>query len=197
MTTAIPRPPIRIVPYQSAWQAEFMTLGRVLRQALGDLALRIDHIGSTSVPGLAAKDIIDIQVTVRALEPAVEQALQHIGYLLSVHISNDHLPPGGTEIAGEWEKWYFQPPPDQRPTHLHVRVAGRANQRYPLLFRDYLRAHPATAQAYAQVKIALARYHALDVTAFYDIKDPVCDIIMGGAEGWVAATHWELGATDC
>ena len=55
---------ITIVSYQATWRAEFMMLGRHLRQNLDDLALRIDHIGSTAVPGLAAKDIIDIQITV-------------------------------------------------------------------------------------------------------------------------------------
>ena len=194
MTT--PRPPISIAPYHAAWPDEFMALGRDLRRALGSLALRIDHIGSTSVPGLAAKDIIDIQVTAAGLEPAVEQAVSGIGYARRLSITGDHLPPGGSSDPAEWQKWYFDPPAGQRPTHLHLRVAGRANQRYPLLFRDYLRAHPASAEAYAQVKMALARYHALDVTAFYDIKDPVCDLIIGGAEVWAAATGWRLGPSD-
>ena len=71
-------PMIIIIPYQPAWPEEFRTLGGVLRQALGDLALRIDHIGSTSVPGLAAKVIIDIQITVQSLGPAVAQALRQV-----------------------------------------------------------------------------------------------------------------------
>jgi GrpB-like predicted nucleotidyltransferase (UPF0157 family) len=96
-----------------------------------------------------------------------------------------------------WEKWYFNPPAQQRPTHLHVRVAGHPNQRYPILFRDYLRAHPAAALAYAQVKMALAKYHAGDVGAYYDVKDPVCDIIMAGAEDWAVTTHWEEGSSGC
>jgi len=78
-----------------------------------------------------------------------------------------------------------------------VRVAGRPNQRYALLFRDYLRAHPGAAQAYAQVKLALAHYHAQDVDAYYAVKDPACYLSIGGAEIWAAATGWEPGATDC
>ena len=58
---------LQILPYQATWPGEFQTISRPLRAALSDLALRIDHIGSTSVPGLAAKDIIDIQITVVAL----------------------------------------------------------------------------------------------------------------------------------
>jgi GrpB-like predicted nucleotidyltransferase (UPF0157 family) len=77
-----------------------------------------------------------------------------------------------------------------------VRLRGAANQRYALLFQDYLRVHPMGAAAYAQVKLALARYHADDIDAYYDIKDPVCDIIMAAAESWAAATQWEPGPSD-
>ena len=77
-----------------------------------------------------------------------------------------------------------------------MRVAGRANQRYAVLFRDYLRTNPATAVAYAHVKLALATYHADDVEAYYAIKDPVCDVIMGGAEHWAATTGWVPGPSD-
>jgi GrpB-like predicted nucleotidyltransferase (UPF0157 family) len=188
---------ITIVPYQTTWPQEFLALGEILRQALGELALRIDHIGSTSVPGLAAKDVIDIQVTVANLDPAVEEALNRAGYTRLEHLTQDHLPPGSVGPADDWLKWVFKPPATQRPTHLHVRLAGRANQRYALLFRDYLRADPAAAQTYAQVKKALARYHPHDIDAYYEIKDPVCDLIIGGAERWAAATRWEAGPTDC
>lgn len=188
---------ITIVPYQTTWSQEFLTLGEILRQALDELALRIDHIGSTSVPGLAAKDVIDIQVTVATLDPAVEQALNGAGYSRLEHLNQDHLPPGSTAPASDWIKWVFMPPTAQRPTHVHVRLAGRANQRYALLFRDYLRANPAAAQAYAQVKKALARYHPHDKDAYYEIKDPVCDLIIDAAELWAAATQWEVGPTDC
>jgi GrpB-like predicted nucleotidyltransferase (UPF0157 family) len=184
---------ISIQPYQSTWPDEFHTIGDSLRAALGDLALRIDHIGSTSVPGLAAKDVIDVQVTVAQLEPAVEAALAGAGFQRILTITGDHVPPGGPLAADEWAKWIFKPPAGSRRANIHVRCAGRANQRYPLLFRDYLRAHPASAEAYRQVKVALARLHPDDVDAYYDVKDPVCDIIMGGAEEWASATGWVVG----
>ena len=186
---------ISIVPYQPDWPEEFRRLAAELRRQLGDLALRIDHIGSTSVPGLAAKDIIDIQITVGDRSPEVEQALVELGCQLKEPISQDHLPPGETDTA-RWQKWMFLRPESWRPTHLHVRQTGLPNQRYPLLFRDYLRAHPAAAAAYAQTKIALAHYHAQDVEAYYAVKDPVCDIIMTGAEGWAAAGGWRQSPTD-
>ncbi|NEP16658.1 MAG: GrpB family protein [Leptolyngbya sp. SIO4C1] len=187
---------IQIDPYQPTWYADFLRLGQALRQALGDLALRIDHIGSTSVPGLVAKDRIDIQITVESLMPAVESALNQAGYVRVEQITQDHLPLGANEDIREWTKWVFKPAGESRPATVHVRVTGRANQRYAILFRDYLRAFPATAAAYGQTKAALAKYHADDAEAYYEVKDPVCDIIMGGAEFWAATVHWQPAPTD-
>jgi GrpB-like predicted nucleotidyltransferase (UPF0157 family) len=187
---------VKIFPYQTIWPIEFMTLGSALRQALGDLALRIDHIGSTSVPGLAAKDIIDIQVTVARLDPAVEQALQRLGYTAHETVAQDHVPPENAGTADDWTKWFFKPPDSQRPTHLHVRVAGRLNQRYALLFRDYLRLHPATAEAYARLKLQLAE-HLADLQMYPEVKDPAVDLIYLAAQDWARAIEWEVGPSDC
>ncbi len=188
---------ITIVPYKPTWPAEFMAYGGILREALGDLALRIDHIGSTAVPGLAAKDRIDIQITVRSLAPEVEAALLRAGFKRIERITQDHLPPGQSTDPAEWTKWIFSPPDPMQALNTHVRIQGRANQRYPLLFRDYLRAHPAIAEAYAQVKQGLVAHRLDDADAYYDIKDPVCDIIIGGAEAWAATTAWKPGPSDC
>ena len=182
---------IVIVPYSDQWPVEFSRLAAPLQQALGDIAVRIDHIGSTAVPGLAAKDIIDIQVTVREFAPALETALASIGYERRTDITADHRPALADGPASEWEKWYFRAPADQRPTHVHVRIRGRVNQRYALLFRDYLRAHPEAAHAYGIIKQQLARYHPTDWDAYYDIKDPVCDILWRTAEDWARVTHWQ------
>ena len=91
---------------------------------------------------------------------------------------------------------YFWAPEGQRRIHLHVRQTGRANQRYALLFRDYLRAAPTTAAAYGQIKEALARLHPEDEGAYYDVKDPVCDFIADAAERWAAATGYVPGPSD-
>ncbi len=187
---------ITIEPYRTKWPDEFQALGRELRRALGDRALRIDHIGSTAVPGLAAKDLIDIQITVSELEVEIEQALNRAGYQRLIQFNQDHIPPDGDPDPFEWTKWLFKPPAPQRPVNVHVRLAGRANQRYPLLFRDYLRSHSTAARAYGQVKSALAMYHPNDMDAYYDVKDPVCDIIISGAEEWATATNWAPGPTD-
>ncbi|RYG88669.1 MAG: GrpB family protein [Alphaproteobacteria bacterium] len=188
---------ITIVPYKPEWSSEFDGIGAELRQFLGEFALRIDHIGSTAVPGLAAKDIIDVQITVQALLPALEEALAQAGYKRLAHILQDHVPPGGTTDIAEWTKWFFKPVAPESRINVHVRLLGRANQRYPLLFRDYLRSHSAIAEAYGQVKQALVAHSLDDPDAYYDVKDPVCDIIIGGAEEWVMRTGWTLGSSAC
>lgn len=171
-------------------------LAQPIRAALGRGALRIDHIGSTAVPGLAAKDIIDIQVTVQAFDEHLIAQLGAIGYTCRREINRDHQPPGMAGPEREWEKRYFAPPPGQRRTNLHMRAAGSANQRYALLFRDYLHSHAVASGAYAQIKLQLARYHPDNLDAYYDIKDPVCDVIISAAEDWARATRWEPGPSD-
>jgi GrpB-like predicted nucleotidyltransferase (UPF0157 family) len=189
------KPIVSIVEYDEHWPQEFARLAAPLRHALGDLALRIDHIGSTSVPGLAAKDRIDIQVTVAQLDDTVSRALVAIGYTERTGISADHRPPRATGPDSDWEKRLFAPPPGQRPTNLHVRIAGRANQRYALLFRDYLRTHPMAAEAYAELKRRLAPWMP-DTATYADVKDPACDLIICAAEGWAATTGWAPGLSD-
>lgn len=187
---------IQIVPPRPGWHDEFAEIGAGVRRYLNELALRIDHIGSTSVPDLPAKDVIDIQVTVNQLEPAVEAALCETGFYRLTHIHCDHVPPGAPAAPEQWTKWIFNENPGNRRVNLHVRIAGRANQRYAILFRDYLRAHPTAAQAYAQVKSALADYHPENAEAYYAVKDPVCDIIMVAAEEWAESIRWIPGPSD-
>jgi GrpB-like predicted nucleotidyltransferase (UPF0157 family) len=184
-----------IVDYKPNWPAEFAAIAGTLRHALGDLALRIDHIGSTSVPGLAAKDIIDIQITVAALDPEILAVLSALGYVRPAGIWGDHRPPNTTGPDSDWQKLYLNEPPGQRLTNTHMRVLGRPNQRYPLLFRDYLRAHPATAAAYAELKRRLARELA-DPQTYPDVKDPAVDLIYFAAEDWAAVTGWQMGPSD-
>ena len=165
-----------------------------LRKVLGDLAQRIDHIGSTAVPGLDAKDRIDIQVSVEGLEQSAEDALSSIGYT-RLEILKDHPPVGLQSPASQWIKWLFKPPEGQRSTNLHVRINGYPNQRYALLFRDYLRQHTATAQAYAELKHRLAE-NLSDPETYPDVKDPAVDLIYYAAEDWAEATTWQPGPSD-
>ena len=188
-------PKYQIVDYKESWPQEFGQIARQLREGLGDLALRIDHIGSTAVPGLAAKDVIDIQITVMALNQDVVNAMANMGYSLTKGNITDHIPPGQDEHPQHWEKMYFHPPVNQRRTHTHVRVPGRANQRYPLLFRDYLRAHPQTAEAYARLKRMLSE-HLADPFMYPEVKDPAVDLIYLAAEEWAEQINWQPGPSD-
>ncbi len=186
---------VTIIPYQERWGTEFQAIARGLRQALGDLALRIDHIGSTSVPGLAAKDIIDIQITVPELRDEIRQAITSLGYVHRPRITGDHCPATANPDKNEWRKWYFREADGARRVHIHVRLPGRLNQRYPLLFRDYLRAHPAMASSYAELKRRLAT-HLADFTMYPEVKDPAVDLIYFPAEEWAKQTGWQQGSSD-
>jgi GrpB-like predicted nucleotidyltransferase (UPF0157 family) len=183
-------PSIVIHAYNPQWPRDFETARAGLASALGDLALRIDHIGSTSVPGLGAKDVIDIQVSVAALEDSVRQRLVQAGYIL--HPANaDHVPAGEDPDPERWCKFLFTEPPGQRRANIHIRALGKPNQVYPLLFRDYLRAHPGSAQTVERIKRALAQHHPNDIDAYYDIKDPVYDLIWHAAREWAIQTGYQ------
>ena len=183
--------PIIIVDYRPEWAAEFTGVAHALQAVLGPLALRIDHIGSTAVPGLAAKDVLDVQVTVHDFTPELDAAFQAAGYG-ALDFTQDHRPPTATGPDRDWEKRMYRPTDGGRRMNLHVRRAGSGNGRYALLFRDYLRAHPLAAAAYGQAKRALAQHGPTDWDLYYAVKDPICDIIMAGAEDWATATGWQL-----
>ncbi|GAA0616109.1 GrpB family protein [Kribbella sandramycini] len=185
---------IAIVRPDETWPAQFDKTARVVRGALGDVAQRVDHIGSTSVPGLAAKDILDLQVTV-ASEPDLDVAVERmtaIDWDFRTAAQRDHPVPGLPADEREWVKRLVVEPMYRRRVNLHIRVAGRANQRYALLFRDYLRSHPDTAQAYGEFKRRAAMLPFDSVGDYADLKDPVCDLIYLPAEEWAARTNWTI-----
>jgi GrpB-like predicted nucleotidyltransferase (UPF0157 family) len=181
---------ITIHDYNPMWPKDFEVFHFSLLEVLGPLALRIDHIGSTAVPGLAAKDIIDIQVTVQALTPDVTQRLVGTGYQPWPKIAYDHVPIGEDDNPELWAKLFFNQPPRRRRVNVHVRIDGNPNQRYPLLFRDYLRAHPNSARTVALIKREIVKRHAEDEEAYYDIKDPVYDLIWDAAQDWSRHIGW-------
>lgn len=181
---------IVIHPYDPGWPEEFERMRADIAKALGPLALRIDHIGSTSVPGLGAKDVIDMQITVAEITDEVKQKMLDAGFQLSRHV-RDHVPEGEDPTPALWQKILFNEPAGQRRANIHVRKLGNPNQRYPLMFRDYLRAHPKSAQTVERIKRELARYHGDDMDAYYDIKDPVYDLIWDAAHDWAKYTHWQ------
>jgi GrpB-like predicted nucleotidyltransferase (UPF0157 family) len=190
--------PVSVVPYRTEWPGEFQRRAKDIRTALGDTALRVDHIGSTSVPGLAAKDIIDIQVTVPELDDAAPWVSRFAaaGYQARPGIRADHQPPWFQGERREWEKRYVRERTSDPRTHIHIRAAGRANQRFALLFRDFLRAQPRFAVLYSQVKLRLCELFPESIDNYLYIKDPVVDVIVATAEEWANATNWSQGSSD-
>lgn len=181
---------IVICSYSPAWPAEFSSLRGDLLLALGGHAKRISHIGSTAVPGLGAKDIIDIQVGAAELSQDVVSSLEAAEYEFVAEHRRDHVPQGEVCSAGGWDKLYFRGPARVRPIHVHVRISGNPNHRYALLFRDYLRAHDRARLTVELIKRELARLHGDDADAYYAVKDPVYDLVWQAAHEWALQTGW-------
>jgi GrpB-like predicted nucleotidyltransferase (UPF0157 family) len=179
-------------PCDATWQAEFMAIRAHLSGVLGSEARQVSHIGSTSIPGLAAKDIIDIQVGVGGLSPAIASKLVLAGYEPVGDCSCDHMPAGQCGSTDGWRKLFFRQRPGDRPCHIHVRVQGSPNHRYALLFRDYLRAHDGARLILEKIKRELARLHGNDEQAYYAVKDPVCDLIWQVANEWAERSGWRI-----
>jgi GrpB-like predicted nucleotidyltransferase (UPF0157 family) len=181
-----------IVPYRETWPTEFAALAARLRATLGARALRIEHIGPTAIAGLPAKDVIDVQVSVAALDDRVGDSPAAIGLRRDRTISADHVAPGATSSADEWRKLFFVEAPGERRSNIHVRETGRLNERYALPCRDYLRAHPRAAAAYGELKRRLSVSLA-SPDDYADVKDPAVDVIFVAAEAWATATRWTMG----
>ena len=137
---------LEIRPYDSRWVVEFEDERARLQAALGALAVRIDHHGSTAVPGLAAKPVIDIQISVRHLHPIEPYAerLVVLGYV--------HLPHPDDAFA----PFFHRPAAWPHTHHIHVVRSGGEEEQKTLAFRDYLREHVDVAREYEALKKELA-----------------------------------------
>ncbi len=162
--------PIRVVNYDPEWPIIFADLSRVIAGFLGDLVLAIEHVGSTSVPGLAAKPIIDFDVVVESRR-AVSETIKRLAQLGYIHQGDLEVPGreafrhGGDEEVprdGSGRKW---------PTHnLYVRAQDNEALAQHLAFRDYMRQNPQEAAAYADLKQGLARRFPHDIDAYIEGK---------------------------
>ena len=177
--------PVEISRYQPEWARRFADLGRSLRATLGAVAVRIDHIGSTAVPGLAAKPVTAIQISVANLEPpdAFREPLERLGYVFRA--DNE-----------ERTKRYFREAPGTRRTHIHVRRSGSWAEQFALLFRDYLRTHPGDAARYETLKRTLAEQYRDDRGAYTEAKVPFTWEIMQRADRWSQEIEWVPGPSD-
>jgi dephospho-CoA kinase len=151
-----------LVPYDPSWPEQARRIVARLNTACGHHGVRIDHIGSTAVPGLDAKDVIDIQVTVASLDAAdeVADALTSAGYVRRPIIADVRKPDARSTVAqfdhsddeALWHKRIHASADPGRPTLVHLRVNGWPNQQFALLFVDWLAANPDVREGYSAVK---------------------------------------------
>ena len=170
-------PAIRIVEYDPAWPVQAaQELDRIGR-AVGPLAARLEHVGSTAAPGLAAKPILDLQVSVMAIEPRARyvEPLERLGYLF--------VP------APESPNYHFFAKPPERPRayHLHVGEVGTADEFRHVAMRDYLRAHDDEAARYAALKRQVVARHPQDRLAYIAGKEEFVAGLEARALEWARA----------
>ena len=156
---------IVVVDYDPAWPAVFERLRARIWPVVRDVALEIEHMGSTSVPGLAAKPIIDMSVVVASAAevPLAIERLATLGY--------EHM--GDLGIAG---REAFNNPDGLPAHHLYLCPRDSLGLANPLAVRDYLRSHPQTAREYGDLKKLLAREFPRDIISYVDGKT---DLILG------------------
>jgi GrpB-like predicted nucleotidyltransferase (UPF0157 family) len=166
--------PITLVDHDPRWPALFEREAARVRGALGATALRVEHVGSTSVPGLCAKPIVDMVLVVpdSADEPAYVAPLEAAGYTLRIR-------------EPDWFEHRLLKGPDT-DLNLHVFGVGAAEIDRMLRFRDHLRTSEADREAYAEAKRRLARRRWRHVQHYADAKTSVIDAIMERAD---TATH--------
>jgi len=162
--------PVEIVDYDPTWPAEFERIAARALAALGPLGIRAEHLGSTAVPGLAAKPVIDLAIVVPSGHdlPAAVDALATLGY---AHEGDLGVP--GREA--------FRCPSGERRHHLYVCVEGAAELDRMRAFRDRLRADPVEAAAYAALKREIAAQHRHDRVAYTDAKTEYVTRLSSGA----------------
>ena len=150
-----------VLPYDSQWKQDFLKIKDELADALGQLALDIEHVGSTSVPGLPAKPIIDIDVVIEdySMLNQVIHALEKIGY----HHEGD-MGIKGREAFGYDGKEHL------RNHHLYVCPRDSAELHRHIAFRDYLRSHPEAVREYGRIKEEGARLYPFDIDGYIEYK---------------------------
>ena len=150
-----------VMPYNERWKTDFEEIKQELEFVLGDLAIAVEHVGSTSVPGLSAKPIIDIDVVIKddTFFDAVVQKLSTIGYRHE----------GDLGIAGR-EAFDYDHKPHLQKHHLYVCSEGSEELRRHLIFREFLRHNPKAKARYALVKEKAAQLFPYDIDKYMAYK---------------------------
>jgi dephospho-CoA kinase len=196
-------PPVRLVPADPVWPDQAARIVARLKTACGANALRVDHIGSTAVPGLDAKDAIDIQVTIESLAAADEltAALRSAGYPRIDDVSSDVVKLDARSTAERfdhsgdaalWRKRLHGSADPGRPTFVHLRVDGWPNQQFALLFVDWLKANPDVRDEYLSVKRDAERAASPDgdIERYLAVKEPWFLEAYRRAWDWADSSSW-------
>ena len=182
----------RIVPPDPTWPAQADRLVARIADALGDRAVRIEHIGSTSVPGLAAKDVVDLQVGVAALAdadaPGFVADLTQRGFVRIAGVLTDTPHPATDDPSG-WAKRFHGSMDPGRAANVHIREIGSPGWVFALQFRDWLRVEPQALAHYASLKRALAA-GAPSTTEYAEAKEPWFADAYPRVVDWARRTGW-------
>ncbi len=177
MRNPMARRKIEVVPHDPAWARLFEREARGLVKVFGPELVAIHHIGSTAIPGIRAKPIIDVLLEVRDIErvDAFNEEMIALGY----------RPQGEFGIPGR--RFFIKGEDAHRTHHLHAFETGSPHIARHLNFRDYLIAHPAEARAYSRLKQRLARQFPHDIEAYMDGKDGLIKEAERKAAAWASA----------
>ena len=150
-----------VTPYRETWPRDFEAIRAEIAAILKELALSIEHVGSTSVPGLSAKPIIDLDVVIRdySVFPDICRKLESIGYF---HEGNLGIP--------EREAFRYDGKPHLQKHHLYVCPRDSRELHRHMVFRDFLRSHPDAAKQYGAVKEAAAQLYPEDINGYMACK---------------------------
>ena len=180
---------LAVVDHDPAWAAQAARLAARLRHALGESAVRVDHVGSTAVPGLPAKDVVDLQVVVPSLDlldrPETVERLARVGFL-APREGWDH---GLSADLDRLPKRLWGSGDPRRVVHVHGRAADGPAWRLALLMRDWLRADAAAREDYRNLKESLVAT-GMSTSDYAEAKEPWFARACPRAEEWATRTGW-------
>jgi len=173
LARTMPEMPVYLVPYDDSWPRRFDEESAAIQRTLGSTVLSVEHIGSTAIPGISAKPIIDIMALVDDVRvaPSWFDALETIEY--------QYFPYAEERVPER--RWFCKPSSQHRTHHLHLTQIGSAHHRNQLAFRDHLRAHRKDAERYETLKRDLAERFPNDREAYTDGKSEFVTEILAKA----------------
>jgi GrpB-like predicted nucleotidyltransferase (UPF0157 family) len=171
-----PQRRVYLLPHDPEWAERAEQYGAEVAVILGPLLVRMEHIGSTSIPGIHAKPVIDLMPIVRSVEAVdtLQGAFEAAGFCWY----GEYGLPGRRYLNRD------DPETGERLTNVHIYAADNPEVERHIAFRDYLRAHPNSARDYEAVKLTCAANHPADISGYMDCKDAMCKQIESDAVAW-------------